>query len=206
MGTLQHWFVKLAPDGAFQVSGVPAGEYDLAVEIYAKPSGCLVEPLARKVVPVTVTAEDVARGQMTLPEIAATVVPIPAVGDTPKLAFQRPDGTSGSLADFRGKNTLVQFWASWCGPCKEHLPALKALHGKLAARGYATVGLSLDEDAAVWQAATKQSDVPWPQGRLSAPCESGVSSVPAYWVLDPAGKIIAKATDVEELTAAVEKK
>ena len=71
LSTLRHWFVKLAPDGSFRISGVPAGEYDLAVEVYAKPSGCLVDPLARKVVRVTVTAADAARGELALPEIAA---------------------------------------------------------------------------------------------------------------------------------------
>src|SRR5262245_51299261 len=59
LSTLQRWFVKLAPDGSFRVSGVPPGEYDLAVAVYAKPSGCLIDPLARRVVRVTVTAADV---------------------------------------------------------------------------------------------------------------------------------------------------
>ena len=62
LSTLRTWFVKLAPDGTFRVSGVPPGEYDLAVAVYAKPSGCLVDPLARQVVRVTVTAADVAAG------------------------------------------------------------------------------------------------------------------------------------------------
>src|SRR5262249_46302380 len=78
LSTLQFWFVKLAPDGSFRVSGVPPGEYDLAVEVYAKPSGCLVDPLAHKVVPVTVTPADATRGELALPEIAAAVVPVPA--------------------------------------------------------------------------------------------------------------------------------
>jgi beta-lactamase regulating signal transducer with metallopeptidase domain/protocatechuate 3,4-dioxygenase beta subunit/thiol-disulfide isomerase/thioredoxin len=199
--TLPHWFVKLAPDGTFRISGVPAGEYDLAFEVYAKPSGCLVDPLAQKVVRVTVTAADAARGEMTLPEVAAEVVPVPAVGDTPALAFPRADRGDGTLEDYRGRYTVVHFWASWCGPCKQQLPALRRLQEQHAGRGLAMLGLSLDEDAGAWKAALERLDLPWTQGRLAAPGAAGVSSVPAYWLLDPAGKIVAKATDPDELAA-----
>lgn len=199
LGTLRNWFVKLAADGTFRVSGVPPGEYDLAVAVYAKPSGCLVDPVARRVVRVTVSAADAARGEVRVPDIAAEVVPVPAVGDTPALAFTRADGTGGSLADVRGKYAVVQFWASWCGPCKKQLPALRALHERYAGRGVVALGLSLDEDAGAWQAAVKGFDLGWPQGRLGKGGDPGVSSVPAYWLLDPAGKIVAKGYDLDEL-------
>jgi RNA polymerase sigma factor (sigma-70 family) len=204
LGTLHYWFVKLAPDGTFRISGVPPGEYDLSVRVYAKPSGCLVDPLARRVVRVTVTESDAARGELAVPEVAAEVVPVPEVGDTPALSFTRADGTAGTLADCRGKYTVVHFWASWCGPCKKELPALRQLHGRFAARGLAALGLALDDDPAAWRSALKGLDLPWPQGRLGAGGAAGVSGVPAYWLLDPAGKIVAKANDADELAAALE--
>jgi RNA polymerase sigma factor (sigma-70 family) len=199
LSTLQHWFVKLAPDGAFRISGVPAGEYDLAVEVYAKPNGCLVDPLARNVLSVTVTVADTARGELALPEIAAAVTPVPAVGDAAALSFQRVDGTAGTLADCRGRHTVLHFWESWCGPCKQQLPALGRLHERFAARGLATLSLSLDDDPAAWQTALKQLTLPWPQGRLATASHAGISSVPAYWLLDPAGKIVAKVNDPDEV-------
>jgi thiol-disulfide isomerase/thioredoxin len=150
---------------------------------------------------VTVTAADVGRGELAVPDVAAEVLPVPAVGDTPVLSFTRPDGAAGSLADGRGKYTVVHFWASWCGPCKKQLPAVKRLHDQFAARGLAALSLSLDEDAAAWQGALKQLDLPWPQGRLSAAGDAGVPSVPAYWLVDPAGKIVAKVFDPDELAA-----
>jgi RNA polymerase sigma factor (sigma-70 family) len=201
LNTLRYWFVKLAPDGSFRVSGVPPGGYDLAVEVYARPSGCLIDPLARKVVPVTVTAADAARGELTLQEVAAEVVPVPAVGDVPTLRFRRADGTTGRLADCGGRYTVVHFWASWCLPCKQQLPALRRLQERFAARRLATLGDSLDDDEAAWQAALKRLDLPGPQGRLEAAGAAGVSSVPAYWLLDPAGKLVAKANDPDELAA-----
>jgi RNA polymerase sigma factor (sigma-70 family) len=200
--TLHTWFVKLPADGSFRVGGVPAGEYDLAVAVYAKPTGCLVDPLARRVVRVTVTKEDAARGEVTVPDVEAEVVPVPAVGDTPALSFRRPDGTAGTLADVRGKYAVVHFWASWCEPCKKQLPALKELHERSAAGGLTTLSLSLDDDAATWQGAVKALAPPWPQGRLTAD-GTGVSSVPTYWLLDPTGKLVAKAYDPDELAAAV---
>jgi thiol-disulfide isomerase/thioredoxin len=199
--TLQSWFVKLAPDGTFRVSGVPPGEYDLAVEIYAKPSGCLVDPLARALVSVTVTAADATRGELVLPEIEAAVAPVPAVGDVPVLQFKNPDGKPGTLADSRGRHTVVHFWASWCGPCKKQLPALKQLNDRYAGRGLAVLSLALDEDKAAWHATLKRLDLPWQQGQLVAPGDVGVSVVPAYWLLDPAGKIVSRGYDTEQLAA-----
>jgi thiol-disulfide isomerase/thioredoxin len=201
--TLRSWFVKLTPDGSFRISGVSAGEYDLAVSIYAKPTGCLVDPLARAVVRVSVSDAHVANGEPAVPEIAAEVKPVPAVGDTPALTFERPDGTSGSLVDVKGKYTVLHFWASWCGPCKQQLPAVRKLHETFAARGVTVLSLSLDDDPAAW--ADARNGLPWAHGRLTAPA-AGVSSVPAYWLLDPAGKIVAKGYDPDELEKALAEK
>lgn len=206
LSTLQSWFVKLTPDGTFRVSGVPAGEYDLAVAVYAKPSGCLIDPLARRVVRVTVTPADAARGELKVPEVTAEVEPIPVVGDTPALAFDRADGKTGTLADCRGRYTVVHFWANWCAPCKKQLPALKALHERFAARGLTTLSLSLDDEAAPWRAALKELALPWAQGRLGAKGTSGVSGVPAYWLLDPTGKLIAKSHTPDELVPVLEER
>jgi thiol-disulfide isomerase/thioredoxin len=159
--------------------------------------------LARTVVRVTVTADDATRGELSLPEISAKVVPIPAVGDTVELAFQRADGSDGTLKDYRDRFTIVHFWASWCGPCKQQLPGLRRLQERYAARGLTTLGLSLDRDAAAWQTVLKQLDFSWPQGRLANAATPGVSSVPAYWLLDPDGKIIAKVYDLDELATAL---
>lgn len=147
---------------------------------------------------VTVTAADVERGTLTVPEIAAEVVPIPVIGDVLTLSYQRPDGSKGTLSDSRGKFTVVHYWASWCTPCKQQMPALRQVQERFAGRGLATVGISVDAEVEPWQTALKRLELPWPQGRAAAG-ECGISSVPAYWLLDPAGKIVAKVYDPDEL-------
>jgi thiol-disulfide isomerase/thioredoxin len=198
--TLEHWHVKLAPDGTFHINGVPTGEYDLAVQVYAKPDGCMVDPLAQKVEHVTVTAADVDRGELTLAEIAASVVAVPAVGDVPVLTFERDDGSPGKLEELHGRYVIVHFWASWCGPCKQQLPAVHKLHDDFVSmRNVAIISLSLDDDPVAWHDALKEYKMPWSHGRFTADTHGGVSSVPSYWLLDPTGKILVRSSDTGEI-------
>ena len=152
---------------------------------------------------VKVTAADATRGELSLTEIPVAIAPVPAVGDLAKLVFQRADGSSGKTADYSGKFTLVHFWASSCGACKQQLPALRRLQDRFATRGLTMIGLSLDDDPATWQDAMKGLELPWPQGRLAAGSDAGISSVPAFWLLDPGGRIVAKVYDPDELAKAL---
>ena len=205
MKTRRRWFVKLKPDGSFRISGVPAGEYDLSLEIYTNRNGYLVEPLVKKTVRVTVTEEQAADGTLKLPEIEAEVKPIAAVGQTPSLKFTRPDGTDRTLANYRGRYVVVHFWASWCGSCKKDVGALWELCKQSGTNELFMLGLSLDEDAQTWKESFNKLGMSWAQGRLVAPKDSGVSTVPTYWLLDPEGKIIAKAFTVDRLREEIEK-
>jgi thiol-disulfide isomerase/thioredoxin len=152
---------------------------------------------------VTVTAADATRGELSLTEIPVAIAPLPAVGDLAKLVFQRADGSQGKTADYAGKFTVVHYWASSCSACKQQIPALRRLQDRFGGHGLQVLGLSLDDDAATWKDALKGLELPWPQGRLAAGSDAGISTVPAFWLLDPGGRIVAKVYDPDELAKAL---
>jgi thiol-disulfide isomerase/thioredoxin len=160
----------------------------------------MVEPIARTVQRITVTEADAINGELTLPEIEAHVLRIASIGDTPSLDFVRTNGTGGPFADLCGKPTVVHFWASWCGPCKQQLPELKKLHDEFSAgQGLEIVSVSMDDDPDAWKSELRSVNMPWTQVRATSRETTGVSSVPIYWFVDTTGKIVAKAKDPSEL-------
>ena len=124
-----------------------------------------------------------------------TVNTVSGVRTLDQVSFEKAVGQDGIV--------FIDFWASWCAPCKRQLPAVARLQETTA--GVDVVGLSLDEDAVAWQEALGTLALPWPQGRVENPADAGLSSVPAYWLLDATGKIVAKAHDADELPSLIEK-
>jgi len=112
-----------------------------------------------------------------------------------------------SLASFRGKYVLIDFWASWCGPCRMENPNLVAMYEKYNRKGFQIVGISLDQPGArdKWLAAIHKDGLTWPQLSdlqfwKNAVAEAyGIKAIPQNFLLDPSGKIIAKSLRGEEL-------
>ncbi len=102
-----------------------------------------------------------------------------------------------SLSEFRGKYVLVDFWASWCGPCKAEIPYLKTAYTNFHSKGFEIVSVSLDSKKDAWLAALRQFQMPWiqisdVQGFNSAINDLyHVPSIPKTLLLDKTGKIIA---------------
>ena len=170
--TLHYHFVTLDQDGRFQISGVPAGDYDFAIALYEPPGeGCLVSPVGTKIVRVQVTEEAARKGTLDLGTIKVKVRPGPRPGEVvPDLAFTAFSGETVKLSDLRGRYVLLDFWATWCGPCVADLPAVRQLHETYGAdKRLAILGLNLDDDPAkARQFVTGPSDCPGPRDRWAA--------------------------------------
>ena len=116
------------------------------------------------------------------------------------------------LTDYVGKGNyvLVDFWASWCGPCRQDMPHVKSLYEKYHPKGFEIVGVSLDNNKAAWERAVKDLGIAWPQmSDLKGWQSHGASlynirAIPATILFDPQGKVVADNLRGETLTKKLE--
>lgn len=130
-------------------------------------------------------------------------------GVAPEIKLNGPDGKPVSLNSLRGKVVLIDFWASWCGPCRRENPNVVKMYQKYKDQGFEIFGVSLDNDLNRWKAAIQSDGLSWYHGSdlmgwKSKPAQMyQVHSIPATFLLDKEGKIIAKGLRGPELEAAV---
>ena len=114
--------------------------------------------------------------------------------------METPDGGTIKVSDFVSKNkyTLIDFWASWCGPCHAEMPTIVKAYDDFHAKGLEIVGVSLDSDKKDWVKAIGNLQMNWPQMSDLKGWESvgaqlyGVHSIPASVLVNQQGKIVAQ--------------
>jgi thiol-disulfide isomerase/thioredoxin len=116
--------------------------------------------------------------------------------------FSLPDpaGKNVNFSDFKGKYVLVDFWASWCVPCRQSFPHMREMYKKYKSSQFEIYNISIDEDKAAWLKAVKEEKNPWPQSLDNQNINQkgfAVTGVPASFLIDPQGKIIAREVGFE---------
>ncbi len=123
----------------------------------------------------------------------------------PDLTMQDVNGKPMSISQFKGKYLLVDFWASWCGPCRQENPNVVAAYNKFKGKNFEILGVSLDQDKDAWIQAIKADNLNWPQmsdlkqwNSISVETYK-FDGIPFNVLIDPDGKIIASSLRGPEL-------
>ncbi|MDJ1496323.1 TlpA disulfide reductase family protein [Cytophagaceae bacterium DM2B3-1] len=115
------------------------------------------------------------------------------------------NGKEVNLSSYKGKYVLLEFWASWCGPCRQENPNLREAYLKYKDKGFDILGVSLDDNKDRWSKALDKDGLPWTQvsdlkgWRNVVAVQYGIRAIPANFLIDPQGKIIARDLRGEKL-------
>jgi len=130
---------------------------------------------------------------------------LPLGSMAPEIRQNTPEGGTFALSELRGKVVLIDFWASWCRPCRMENPNVKRVYDKFHNKGFEILGVSLDRAQEAWTAAIQQDGLPWKHvsdlgfWNNAAAQEYGVSSIPFTVLVDREGKIIDKGLRGDQL-------
>ncbi len=134
-----------------------------------------------------------------------------AIGaSAPDIALTDPQGNIRKLSSLKGKVVLIDFWASWCGPCRKENPNVVNIYANYHDKGFEVFSVSLDKEKDSWLAAIAKDNLTWPNHvsdlkywKSAGAASYGVTSIPFTVLIDKKGKIVAKKLRGEELESKV---
>lgn len=180
-----------------------------AIYLYVLQDNLSAEQLEKLYTNLTPTVKEISYVRMIPEKILAKKRA--AIGMTaPEFAAMDITGKKFNLSDYRGKYVLLEFWASWCVPCRAENPDLLKAYKKYQDKGFVVVGISLDDKKDRWEKAIEEDKLPWIHtSDLNAFDNKlaklyGVQPIPDNFLIDPQGKIIARqlrGKEVEERLA-----
>lgn len=143
--------------------------------------------------------------------VGPSAAPAPAAQTKWRTDFSgpNPEGKTISLKECLGKVTIVDFWASWCGPCRKENPNVVAIYKEFHSKGLNIVGVSLDKEAKAWKEAIAKDKLTWNHvsnlkfWEEPIALQYKVESIPATFILDASGNVVAKDLRGAELRAKV---
>lgn len=134
-----------------------------------------------------------------------------SVGKVLNFQGKSPKGGTVNLAKYRGQVVLLQYWATWCEPCKAHMATLKDLYSRFGRQGFTVVGINLDSTQQDMDAYLAENPLPWPQiyeegGLDSRPAnELGILTLPTMLLIDQQGKVVNRSVEAAELEKELKK-
>ena len=183
--------------GLGKLDGVNAKKIMAVLDLFpdAEKNGTRLAPFRQKLTGIINADEKIAIGK-----------------EAPDFTQNDTSGHAVTLSSFRGKYVLVDFWASWCGPCRKENPNVVAAYQKYHSKGFEILGVSLDQEAANWKKAIRSDNLGWIHVSDLKYWENavavlyGVQGVPQNYLVDPQGKIIAsslRGADLEKKLAEI---